>query len=87
MIILSAFLFVIGIFGLILNHKNIVKQILCGNVCMLGAVVNFTYFFAFKPDYKFDGQIISLLIIAVTFFLSMIGIASYKALNKNKGEK
>ena len=55
----SAALFVIGIFGLFLNRKNVIVLLMSIELMLLSVNINFVAFSSFLNDYV--GQILSLI--------------------------
>ena len=69
----STFIFLVGLWGMALNKKNIITIIMSIEILLLGANLNFVIFSTFLDDIK--GQIFSLLILTVAAAESAIGLA------------
>ena len=69
----STLIFVIGLWGMALNKKNVITIIMAIEILLLGANLNFVIFSVFIDDFK--GQIFSLLILTVAASESAIGLA------------
>jgi len=69
----STLIFVIGLWGMALNKKNVITIIMAIEILLLGANLNFIIFSVFIDDFK--GQIFSLLILTVAASESAIGLA------------
>jgi NADH-quinone oxidoreductase subunit K len=69
----STVIFVIGLWGMALNKKNVITIIMSVEILLLGANLNFVIFSTFLDDLK--GQVFSLLILTVAASESAIGLA------------
>lgn len=69
----SLLLFVIGLWGMILNRKNVITILMALEVLLLSANVNFIIFSVYLDDIR--GQIFSLLILVIAAAESAIGLA------------
>jgi NADH-quinone oxidoreductase subunit K len=69
----STVIFVIGLWGMALNKKNVITIIMSIEILLLGANLNFIIFSTFLDDLK--GQVFSLLILTVAASESAIGLA------------
>lgn len=69
----STLIFVIGLWGMALNKKNVITIIMAVEILLLGANLNFIIFSVFIDDLK--GQVFSLLILTVAASESAIGLA------------
>lgn len=69
----SIFIFLVGLWGLILNKKNVITIIMAVELLLLGGNLNFLIFSVFLDDIK--GQIMSILILTVAAAESAIGLA------------
>jgi NADH-quinone oxidoreductase subunit K len=72
-LIFSCLIFILGLWGMALNKKNVITLIMSIEILLLGANLNFILFSVFLDDLK--GQIFSLLILAVAASESAIGLA------------
>lgn len=69
----STLIFVVGLWGMALNKKNVIIIIMAIEILLLGANLNFIIFSIFLDDFK--GQVFSLLILTVAASESAIGLA------------
>ena len=67
------FLFVLGLFGIMLRRKNILVVLMCIELVLLSVNLNFIIFSVYLDD--FNGQILSLFILTVAASESAIGLA------------
>nr|SYZ47158.1 2c281dad-496c-410b-b80e-98e840b042ff-CDS [Plasmodiophora brassicae] len=72
-LVFSIFMFAIGLWGIVLNRKNVIILIMAVEILLLGASLNFIFFSIFMDDLK--GQVFSLLILTVAASESAIGLA------------
>ncbi len=71
--ILSALLFIIGLFGIFLNHKNLIMILMSLELILLSASLNLVGFSAQWGD--LTGQIFALFVLTVAAAEAAIGIA------------
>ena len=79
----SAALFVIGIFGLFLNRKNVIVLLMSIELMLLSVNINFVAFSSFLNDYV--GQIFTLFVLTVAAAEAAIGLAILVCFFSNKG--
>ena len=79
----SAALFVIGIFGLFLNRKNVIVLLMSIELMLLSVNINFVAFSSFLNDYV--GQIFTLFVLTVAAAEAAIGLAILVCFFRNKG--
>jgi len=79
----AAALFVIGIFGLFLNRKNIIILLMSIELMLLGVNINFVAFSTYLNDYV--GQIFTLFVLTVAAAEAAIGLAILVCFFRNKG--
>ena len=72
-LILSSLLFLIGVFGIFLNRKNIIIILMSIELILLAVNINFVSFSFFLGD--LTGQIFSLFILTVAAAEAAIGLA------------
>jgi NADH-quinone oxidoreductase subunit K len=72
-LLLSLFLFIIGIAGILLSRKNIILIIMCLELLLLSCNFNYIFFSIYLDDIV--GQLFSLLILSVGSSESAIGLA------------
>lgn len=82
-LVLAAILFVIGIFGVFLNKKNIIIILMSIELMLLAVNINFVAFSSYLNDIM--GQIFSLLILTVAAAEAAIGLAILVIFFRNKG--
>jgi NADH-quinone oxidoreductase subunit K len=69
----SVLIFIVGLWGMVLNKKNVITIIMSIELLLLGANLNFIVFSIFIDDLK--GQVFALLILTVAAAESAIGLA------------
>ena len=81
-LILSSLLFLIGVFGIFLNRKNIIIILMSIELILLAVNINFVSFSYFLGD--LTGQIFSLFILTVAAAEAAIGLAILVCFFRNK---
>ena len=79
----AAALFVIGIFGIFLNRKNVIVILMSLELMLLAVNINFVAFSSFLGDLV--GQIFAMLILTVAAAEAAIGLAILVAFFRNRG--
>ncbi|MDB5478357.1 MAG: NADH-ubiquinone oxidoreductase chain [Alphaproteobacteria bacterium] len=82
-LILSAALFTIGVFGLFLNRKNIIIMLMAVELILLAVNLNFVAFSAFLQDTT--GQVFTLFVLTVAAAESAIGLSILVTFFRNFG--
>ena len=82
-LVVAAALFVIGIFGIFLNRKNIIVILMSVELILLSANINLVAFSAYLGD--LGGQVFSLFILTVAAAEAAIGLAILVCYNRNRG--
>ncbi|MDG2186728.1 MAG: NADH-quinone oxidoreductase subunit NuoK [Hyphomicrobiales bacterium] len=82
-LVLAAILFVIGIFGVFLNKKNIIIILMSIELMLLSVNINLVSFSSYLGD--IIGQIFSLLVLTVAAAEAAIGLAILVIYFRNKG--
>ena len=82
-LILSSLLFLIGVFGIFINTKNIIIILMSIELILLAVNINFVSFSFFLGD--LTGQIFSLFILTVAAAEAAIGLAILVCFFRNKG--
>ncbi len=82
-LILSSLLFLVGVFGIFLNRKNIIIILMSIELILLAVNINFVSFSFFLGD--LTGQIFSLFILTVAAAEAAIGLAILVCFFRNKG--
>ena len=79
----SAALFVIGVFGLFLNRKNIIILLMSLELMLLAVNINFVAFSSYSGDLV--GQIFTLFVLTVAAAEAAIGLAILVCFFRNRG--
>ena len=79
----AATLFVIGIFGLFLNRKNIIILLMSVELILLSVNINLVAFSCFAQDLV--GQVFTLLVLTVAAAEVAIGLAILVSFFRNRG--
>ena len=82
-LVLSSLLFLIGVFGIFLNRKNVIIILMSIELILLAVNINFVSFSYFLGD--LTGQIFSLFVLTVAAAEAAIGVAILVCLFRNKG--
>lgn len=81
---LAAILFVIGVFGIFLNRKNIIVILMSVELMLLAVNINFIAFSAWLDD--LHGQVFTMFILTVAAAEAAIGLAILVTFFRNKGQ-
>ncbi len=79
----AAALFVIGIFGLFLNRKNVIIILMSIEMILLSVNINLVAFSSFLGD--LTGQIFTMLVLTVAAAEAAIGLAILVSFFRNRG--
>ena len=79
----AAVLFVIGIFGIFLNRKNVIILLMSIELILLSVNINFVAFSAFLGDLA--GQVFTLFVLTVAAAEAAIGLAILVCFFRNRG--
>lgn len=79
----AAALFVIGIFGLFLNRKNVIILLMSIELMLLSVNINLVAFSSFAGDLV--GQVFTLLVLTVAAAEAAIGLAILVVFFRNRG--
>lgn len=79
----SAILFVIGVFGIFLNRKNVIVILMSIELILLAVNINFVAFSAELNDLV--GQVFALFVLTVAAAEAAIGLAILVAFFRNRG--
>ena len=82
--ILSLIVFIIGCFGLFLNRRNMILILMCIEIILLAANINFVSASVFLND--INGQVFSIFILTIAAAEAAIGLAILVIYFRNKGE-
>ena len=80
---MAAALFVIGIFGLFLNRKNIIILLMSLELMLLAVNINFVAFSSYMGDLV--GQVFTLFVLTVAAAEAAIGLAILVCFFRNRG--
>ncbi|RFC65249.1 NADH-quinone oxidoreductase subunit NuoK [Fulvimarina endophytica] len=79
----AAILFVIGVFGIFMNRKNIITILMSVELILLAVNINFVAFSAFLDDLA--GQVFALFVLTVAAAEAAIGLAILVVFFRNRG--
>ena len=82
-LIVAATLFVIGIFGIFLNRKNVIILLMSIELMLLAVNINLVAFSAYLHD--ITGQIFTLFVLTVAAAEAAIGLAILVCFFRNRG--
>lgn len=82
-IVLSSFMFVIGVCGIILNQKNVITVLMSVELMLLAVNINFVVFSVAHGD--ITGQVFSLFVLTVAAAEAAIGLAILVIFARNRG--
>lgn len=79
----AAILFVLGVFGIFINRKNVITILMSIELILLSVNINLVAFSAFNGD--LTGQVFSLFILTVAAAEAAIGLAILVIFFRNRG--
>nr|QXI83932.1 NADH-plastoquinone oxidoreductase subunit 4L [Kuepferia damyonensis] len=82
-LVLSAYLFFIGIYGLI-TSQNMVRALMCLELILNAVNMNFVTFSNFFDNRQLKGEILSIFVIAIAAAEAAIGPAIVSAIYRNR---
>nr|YP_009869757.1 NADH-plastoquinone oxidoreductase subunit 4L [Marathrum foeniculaceum]YP_010238734.1 NADH-plastoquinone oxidoreductase subunit 4L [Marathrum utile]YP_010953959.1 NADH-plastoquinone oxidoreductase subunit 4L [Cladopus fukienensis]YP_010954038.1 NADH-plastoquinone oxidoreductase subunit 4L [Cladopus pierrei]YP_010954117.1 NADH-plastoquinone oxidoreductase subunit 4L [Cladopus yinggelingensis]YP_010954195.1 NADH-plastoquinone oxidoreductase subunit 4L [Hydrobryum floribundum]QKJ81698.1 NADH-p len=82
-LILSAFLFSIGIYGLI-TSRNLIRALMCLELILNAVNLNFVTFSDFFDNRQLRGTIFSIFVIAIAAAEAAIGLAIVSSIYRNR---
>lgn len=82
-LVVAAAIFVIGVFGIFLNRKNIIVILMSVELILMSANINLVAFSAYLGDLV--GQVFALFILTVAAAEAAIGLAILVCYNRNRG--
>ena len=82
-LVVSAILFVRGVFGIFLNRKNVIIILMSIELILLSVSINFVAFSAFLGD--LFGQVFVMFVLTVAAAESAIGLAILMVYFRNRG--
>lgn len=82
-LMLAALLFVVGVFGIFLNRKNIIVILMSVELMLLAVNINFVAFSSYLGD--LHGQVFAMFVLTVAAAEAAIGLAILVTFFRNKG--
>ena len=82
-LLLAAILFVIGVFGIFVNRKNVIIMLMSIELILLSVNINFIAFSVYLGDLV--GQVFTLFILTVAAAEAAIGLAIIVCFFRNRG--
>jgi NADH-quinone oxidoreductase subunit K len=82
-LIVAALLFVIGVFGIFINRKNVIVILMSVELILLAVNINLVAFSAFLGD--LTGQVFALFVLTVAAAEAAIGLAILVVYFRNRG--
>lgn len=82
-LIVAAFLFTIGVFGIFANRKNVIIILMSIELILLAVNINFIAFSAFLGDLA--GQVFALFVMTIAAAEAAIGLAILVVYFRNRG--
>lgn len=82
-LVVAALLFTIGVFGMFVNRKNVIVLLMCLELMLLAANINFVAFSSFRGD--LTGQIFTMFVLTVAAAEAAIGLAILVVYFRNRG--
>ena len=76
-LVMSAYLFSIGIYGLI-TSRNIVRALMCLELVLNAVNINFVTFSDFFDNRQLKGNIFSIFVIAIAAAAEILGIMNFR---------
>jgi NADH-quinone oxidoreductase subunit K len=80
---IAAILFTLGVFGILVNRKNVIIMLMSVELILLAVNINLVAFSSFINDLA--GQIFALLVLTVAAAEAAIGLAVLVAFFRNRG--
>jgi len=86
-LVVAAILFVIGVFGIFINRKNVIVILMCVELILLAVNINFVAFSTHMPagGDVMAGQIFALFILTVAAAEAAVGLAILVVYFRNRG--
>nr|YP_010456522.1 NADH-plastoquinone oxidoreductase subunit 4L [Parnassia gansuensis]UUA67597.1 NADH-plastoquinone oxidoreductase subunit 4L [Parnassia gansuensis] len=82
-LVLSSFLFCIGIYGLI-TSRNMVRALMCLELLLNAVNINFVAFSDFFDSRQLKGNIFSIFVIAIAAAEAAVGLAIISSIYRNR---
>ena len=80
----AALLFVIGVFGIFVNRKNVIVILMSIEMILLAVNINFAAFSAYLHD--ISGQIFAMFVLTVAAAEAAVGLAILVTFFRNRGD-
>ena len=80
----AAILFVIGVFGIFVNRKNIIVILMSIEMILLAVNINFAAFSAYLHD--ISGQVFAMFVLTVAAAEAAVGLAILVTFFRNRGD-
>jgi NADH-quinone oxidoreductase subunit K len=80
----AALLFVIGVFGIFVNRKNIIVILMSIEMILLAVNINFAAFSAYLHD--ISGQVFAMFVLTVAAAEAAVGLAILVTFFRNRGD-
>ena len=88
-LVVAAILFVIGVFGIFVNRKNVILILMCVELILLAVNINFVAFSAHMAETATNepmaGQIFALFVLTVAAAEAAVGLAILVVYFRNRG--
>ncbi len=88
-LIVAAILFVIGVFGIFVNRKNVILILMCVELILLAVNINFVAFSAHMAEVGANeplaGQVFALFVLTVAAAEAAVGLAILVVYFRNRG--
>ena len=83
-LVVAALLFVIGVFGIFVNRKNIIVILMSIEMILLAVNINFAAFSAYLHD--ISGQVFAMFVLTVAAAEAAVGLAILVTFFRNRGD-
>jgi len=88
-LVVAAILFVIGVFGIFVNRKNVILILMCVELILLAVNINFVAFSAHMAETGMNeplaGQVFALFVLTVAAAEAAVGLAILVVYFRNRG--
>ena len=83
-LVVAAIVFIIGVFGIFVNRKNVIIILMCIELILLAVNINFVAFSTHSGDIA--GQVFAMFILTVAAAEAAIGLAILVVYFRNRGD-
>ncbi len=83
-LVVAALLFVIGVFGIFVNRKNVIVILMSIEMILLAVNINFAAFSAYLHD--ISGQVFAMFVLTVAAAEAAVGLAILVTFFRNRGD-